>query len=521
MGLEDRERSFEKALSRHLRGDAPQEPCPGAETLAAYHERSLAPEEQMQWKYHIAECARCQEILSQLERTEGIPVPLHAEDEVPVFQVPFLSMESLPKAVGPLKEIELTQPNTGMEPNLVEAAPAAPPSVRAPEPVLSTTPWQPAAQSHETLFRAPIDLPAGGRSRPWRWLVPAGAIAAGFLIWGAVHQTNVMQRTAEVAANRPQPTPPAVTPAGKSADNLAASLDSSGKAVAPDTRALERYGTREKEKLAAKPSDEVAEELRKPLQAPGRARMQTATSGSAGAAVGGLAPPRLAQSVESKQAETKDELAAPSAPQGNPRAMDQLQQAAPPAAPTITKEERDTEAKAAATPAPAPPPVAETVTVASDMAAKKPDLASRPDANRPGAVLNFDLSEASNVKASGTRTVRAPGGVIQWIIDDKGIILRSMDGGKEWEREYSGVSVPLYAGSSVSDTVCWVVGAEGTVLLTMDGGKHWQKVPSPTTADLIGISARDAQSAAVWSDARLPRYITRDGGKTWQQPGTE
>src|SRR5271163_3240793 len=91
---------FEKALARQLRNrgadnaartngesasDGPlagqRELCPEVELLAAYHERSLANDEMSLWKEHIFSCARCQEILSQLEGTENILVSSE-QDEV-------------------------------------------------------------------------------------------------------------------------------------------------------------------------------------------------------------------------------------------------------------------------------------------------------------------------------------------------------------------------------------------------------------------------------------------------------
>jgi len=54
MPSDDRDRQLEKALVRHLRSDAIDAACPDAETLAAYHERTLSLEEMAQWKQHIA-----------------------------------------------------------------------------------------------------------------------------------------------------------------------------------------------------------------------------------------------------------------------------------------------------------------------------------------------------------------------------------------------------------------------------------------------------------------------------------
>src|SRR5262249_3663746 len=86
------DRIFEKALARHLRSEAgPAQPasCADAETLAAYHERLLAPHELSAWKEPMAGGGLCKEILAQLEATDEIPVGSAAEsDKQPVFAMP-------------------------------------------------------------------------------------------------------------------------------------------------------------------------------------------------------------------------------------------------------------------------------------------------------------------------------------------------------------------------------------------------------------------------------------------------
>src|SRR5262245_30832529 len=89
MAPDDRDRTFEKALARHFRAGAsgsnapagagesapPDNPCPNAEILAAYHERLLTPEQMLSFKQHIAGCSRCQEILATLEATDDLLLP--------------------------------------------------------------------------------------------------------------------------------------------------------------------------------------------------------------------------------------------------------------------------------------------------------------------------------------------------------------------------------------------------------------------------------------------------------------
>jgi Photosynthesis system II assembly factor YCF48 len=78
MPSDNREQSFENALAAHLRAGAksiPHTECSDAETLAAYHEGSLAAEQVASLKTHIASCDRCQQLLTTLEATDQIPAP--------------------------------------------------------------------------------------------------------------------------------------------------------------------------------------------------------------------------------------------------------------------------------------------------------------------------------------------------------------------------------------------------------------------------------------------------------------
>src|ERR1700694_4267438 len=96
MAPDERDRRFDTALARHLRsaapvGEAPRCPpvpasqggsCPDSEALAAYHERSLLPEELNSWKEHIVGCANCQNILAQLDATDEVSLPAAEREEL-------------------------------------------------------------------------------------------------------------------------------------------------------------------------------------------------------------------------------------------------------------------------------------------------------------------------------------------------------------------------------------------------------------------------------------------------------
>src|SRR6266851_1053386 len=207
MAPDERDRRFDKALARHLRsaapaGEAARLPalpasqggsCPDSETLAAYHERSLLPEELNSWKEHIVGCANCQNILAQLEATDEISFEAAERAEVvakgsePVIAA--RNVEAFPAAAAPGQS--------------QRAAGAAPPK-----------------KSRRALLL---------RGARWQWLAPAGAIAAGLLVWIALHENQPLAlpslKEVQVATRQAPPPPPPsvstvvpeVTPSAKAA----------------------------------------------------------------------------------------------------------------------------------------------------------------------------------------------------------------------------------------------------------------------------------------------------------------
>src|SRR5258708_36207057 len=154
MAPDERDRSFDKALARHLRSAAPAGqaaeipgafasqggPCPDPETLAAYHERSLLPEQLNSLKEHLVGCANCQTVLAHLEMTDEISLQAEADQ---VFA------------------------KTASAPVITASSQSHPPVQKTP----------PFSSRRARLLK-------GAR---WQWLAPAGALPAGLLVWIAVH----------------------------------------------------------------------------------------------------------------------------------------------------------------------------------------------------------------------------------------------------------------------------------------------------------------------------------------------
>lgn len=57
-----------------------------------------------------------------------------------------------------------------------------------------------------------------------------------------------------------------------------------------------------------------------------------------------------------------------------------------------------------------------------------------------------------------------------WAVGSFGSIYHSADGGRQWQKQYSGYIDPLYGVSFVSEQEGWISGKSGLILHTTDGG---------------------------------------------------
>jgi hypothetical protein len=406
-------------------------------------------------KEHILSCAYCQAILAHLETTDSIALPASEKQEVLVMT-----------------------------------------------PAPATLPRKPRASR----------ISYGVR---WRWLAPAGAVAAGLLVWVAWHENRPPKLPAadeiKMAKAQESSTPlPADTrqaPPSPSSDELDAvarnrGVGGSGTGGIASSKTLEEAGKlKQQDKfdslaraVPAKPFADKEAELRKDAvrdSSVAAVRAENQTDLDAKNAVGvaaGATQEKAEMQNQAANIQTQNQMITPKVP--GPGPLSQVEpskkaKAAPPA-----REYRAAAAAPESVPAPPPAPAAFN-----------------------GETASMDLTTAM----PNSHLVAVPGTKLIWRAGRAGVIEFSSDSGASWSRQVSGVLVDLTTGSAPSDKICWIVGRVGAIVRTTDGGEHWSVIHPPVVEDLALVHAVDPLHATVWTAHNLQAFETTDGGATWKR----
>ena len=108
----------------------------------------------------------------------------------------------------------------------------------------------------------------------------------------------------------------------------------------------------------------------------------------------------------------------------------------------------------------------------------------------------------------------APGTSSVWIAGFNGVILRSLNGGENWEFHSTGVTSRFYDIQALDQNTIVACGSAGTVLISSDGGCRWTQTKKPTMKRLVGIHFVDPDTGWVAGDDG-EIFHTADGGKSW------
>lgn len=116
-----------------------------------------------------------------------------------------------------------------------------------------------------------------------------------------------------------------------------------------------------------------------------------------------------------------------------------------------------------------------------------------------------------------------------WVVGDEGLILHTLNGGKSWERQQTGVRGSLRSVHFLTPDVGWVVGREelpygmssaGIVLFTDDGGLTWKRQLPNALPGLNQVRFVDAKTGFLFGDGseQFPFGVfkTTDSGRSWE-----
>jgi hypothetical protein len=478
MPSDERDQQFERALQRHLRAEAGDPACLDVETLAAYHQRTLSTEELTTCKEHISSCPRCQEILTLVEATNAVALHDWETKEAETPAVPELRASASGARFGVAEDANL---------------------IAAPREVKEISP--------------PVVQRTVGRPKAWRWVVPAGALAAGLLVFVAVKENksrvSAPLQSVQVAENRKDtvlPMSPEKTASAQSAFQKDKNIEIAPPKIVPETRAKQQSDS-------SIPSDQLAAYLNGKKSAEATKARSVAQDQSA----------ELDSAVNSKEARLESRAQQALRSQNNNAVTNMSSGVANAPAPAPARS--------------GPPQSTGTNTAVAGIAGTLEKSENSANGNRPpasvnetaevravpvtSAALSANYAQLREIAAANPHVILAPDGKRAWRVGAAGIIESSDDSGITWKAQKSQVNVDLSAGSAASDRVCWVVGKAGTILLTTNGGKHWKLIVSPLVEDLGGVHAVDAKHASIGNVGNQKSFETADGGMTWTPAANE
>jgi len=104
-----------------------------------------------------------------------------------------------------------------------------------------------------------------------------------------------------------------------------------------------------------------------------------------------------------------------------------------------------------------------------------------------------------------------------WVAGGNGNIMRTFNGGRSWVSQASGVPYMLYSIDAVDSSTAWAVGDGGSILKTTNHGTNWVKQASGTDAELVGVSAVNGTDCWACGNTHTDGVVlhTSDGGGAW------
>jgi photosystem II stability/assembly factor-like uncharacterized protein len=104
-----------------------------------------------------------------------------------------------------------------------------------------------------------------------------------------------------------------------------------------------------------------------------------------------------------------------------------------------------------------------------------------------------------------------------YIAAERGMVLRSRDGGASWQYLQTGSKASLWTGTTLPDGTLLVGGLGGRILRSSDEGATWSVLSAGSTGSITQLRADDKHVWAASLDGRLLR--SGNAGRTWEAVG--
>lgn len=143
-------------------------------------------------------------------------------------------------------------------------------------------------------------------------------------------------------------------------------------------------------------------------------------------------------------------------------------------------------------------------------------------AGRSGSIVRFNLDlsglfwqyQPTGLFETELYAVHFPVADTGYVTAEDGIVLRTTNGGTNWEQTHCGIDVDLHSVFFLDTKTGWVSGKNGTILKTEDGGDSWIQQVSGTVQTLNMVKFLDASYGyAVGNSCSILKTI--DGGENW------
>ena len=93
-----------------------------------------------------------------------------------------------------------------------------------------------------------------------------------------------------------------------------------------------------------------------------------------------------------------------------------------------------------------------------------------------------------------------------YAVGENGVILRTENGGNNWEKVSTVVENTLFRVDFSDDKNGWIVGSKGTILRSFDRGKSWIRQDSKTENSLYGLYMKKKFGWSVGKEGIIIHY---------------